>query len=193
MIRPVDVCARVLMLGAFASVVACSEDVTAPDIVDANDAQLAVHGASGVGPELAAVRAATARYHDADVADADGFAGGTPCVAHPVLGGMGFHHLNGARFGDGTVVADEPEVLLYEPTRAGLQLVGVEYLVLADAWDATNSGAPELFGVEFDEHRGADTHGLPFDHYELHLWNWRHNPAGLTAPFNPKVSCEGAS
>ncbi len=25
-------------------------------------------------------------------------------------------------------------------------------------------------------------------HYDLHVWAWKHNPAGLFAPFNPKVS-----
>ena len=26
-------------------------------------------------------------------------------------------------------------------------------------------------------------------HYDLHVWVWQANPAGIFAPFNPNVSC----
>jgi hypothetical protein len=26
-------------------------------------------------------------------------------------------------------------------------------------------------------------------HYDLHVWLWKHNPAGLFAPTNPNVKC----
>jgi hypothetical protein len=29
--------------------------------------------------------------------------------------------------------------------------------------------------------------------YSLHVWLWEFNPSGLFAPFNPRVSCDGAS
>jgi len=30
--------------------------------------------------------------------------------------------------------------------------------------------------------------GMPF-HYDLHVWLYRHNPAGLSAMWNPRVDC----
>jgi hypothetical protein len=106
---------------------------------------------------------------------------------------MGFHYSNPALV-DAEVDANAPEVLLYEPTAAGgLVLVGVEFLVLADAWDAVSTALPELGGEPFADHRDpAARHGLPFGHYDLHAWVWRTNPDGMWAPFNPNVSC-GAS
>ena len=145
--------------------------------------------ASETTETLARIRAATARYHRVALASRDGFEPGGPCVAAPGIGGMGFHYVDGSRLGDATIDATAPEVLLYEPVRSGLRLVGVEYLVIADAWDGVHAEPPELLDVTFDEHRGEETHGLGFDHYELHVWSWRHNAVGLTAPFNPTVSC----
>lgn len=142
------------------------------------------------GAVLARIRAATAAYHDIAAAEAAGFGPASGCVAVPGVGGMGFHYLDPARLGDAVVDPSSPELLLYEPRTGGrLRLVGVEFLLIADAWDASHQEPPSLLGQPFDEHRGADTHGLPFDHYELHVWSWRHNPGGLTAPFNPEVSC----
>jgi hypothetical protein len=27
------------------------------------------------------------------------------------------------------------------------------------------------------------------EHYDLHVWLWKHNPEGMFAQFNPRVSC----
>src|SRR5215207_363118 len=73
-------------------------------------------------------RAGTARYHLLENALADGFFSTVECVAVPNLGGMGVHYINPARMMNTTVVAEEPEVLLYEPQAdGGFRLVGVEY------------------------------------------------------------------
>src|SRR5690606_24919486 len=105
-------------------------------------------------------------------------------------GGMGIHYANNGLV-DGAVDAGKPEMLLYEPSAGGgMELVGVEFMVMADAWDAANGSPPELAGQSFDDHRAeADRHGLPFAHYDLHVWVWKDNPAGVFAPFNPAVSC----
>ncbi len=29
-------------------------------------------------------------------------------------------------------------------------------------------------------------------HYDLHVWLWQANPAGIFAPFNPNVRCPNA-
>jgi hypothetical protein len=130
--------------------------------------------APGIGAELAQVRAATARYHDVEVALADGFAlpPDSYCVAGPD-GAMGYHYVNLDRVGqlDPTL----PQVLLYVPTPQGdLRLVGVEYL---------SPGGGELFGQPFTDGSplGPDT--------ALHVWLWQANPAGTFAAFNPNLSC----
>jgi hypothetical protein len=59
----------------------------------------------------------------------------------------------------------------------------VEYIVPAAAWDqAGNRTPPMLFGQTFhlNEQLGV---------YALHAWIWKHNPAGVFADWNPRVSC----
>ncbi len=147
--------------------------------------------AATTGASLAAIRQATARYQRIEAALADGYIPVSPCVAAPGLGGMGFHYLNPDYLNDAAIDPATPELLLYEPEPNGrLRLIGVEFMLIADLWDAVHAADPEFNQQRFDEHRGADTHGLPFDHYELHVWTWRHNAAGHYAPFNPDVSCD---
>jgi hypothetical protein len=140
-----------------------------------------------------AVRAATAGFHDVGAAldadfvelqDQDGIA----CIDNPA-GGMGIHSVNGDRVGDPAEDAASPELLVYEPQKNGrLRLVAVEYVVLAEAWDADNEDPPSLFGQEFELVHAGNRYGLP-DFYELHAWVWKHNPAGMFEDWNPNVSC----
>jgi hypothetical protein len=129
----------------------------------------------GLGAQLAQVRAATARYHDVEVALAEGFAPPPDghCVEGPE-GAMGYHYVNLDRVGqlDPTL----PQVLLYVPTSGGeLRLVGVEYL---------SPGGGELFGQPF-----ADF-SPPFGPATaLHVWLWQANPPGMFASYNANVSC----
>lgn len=168
--------ARLLLL--FVAIAAC-DDATAP-----------VPEQNSIVPEI---QAATAAYRQLDAAVAAGFEPVSPCVAVEGLGAMGFHYLSGARLGDAVIDASSPEILLFAPNAAGaLEMVGVEFMLMADAWDAQSTAPPSLEGMVFDEHRGAETHGLPFDHYELHVWTEVTNPLGLRAPFNPSVTCAGA-
>lgn len=135
--------------------------------------------------QLAEARAATARYHDVNAALADGFIPTGPCVAVPKLGAMGIHYANFFRLFDASVSPAEPEFLLYAPDgRGGLRLVALEYFV--PAYMAVEP--PTLFGREFDGPMPGHGPGEPA-HYDLHVWAWRHNPAGMFAPFNPKVGC----
>jgi hypothetical protein len=138
---------------------------------------------------IAQVRDATRSFADIDVALAAGYEQASPCVEE-MEGAMGYHY---ARFPliDATVDATRPELLLYIPTAdGGMRLVGVEYMVMAETWDAENSGPPTLQGVEFADHRPEDLrHGIPFPHYDLHAWVWEENDSGLFAPYNPALSC----
>ncbi|HET6969048.1 MAG TPA: hypothetical protein VFI44_12245, partial [Ornithinibacter sp.] len=81
--------------------------------------------AAGVQAELAQVRAATARFHRVEVAEAAGYERGwvngsntrivAGCVSHPTAGAMGYHYFNADLMADHEVDALEPEVLVYAP------------------------------------------------------------------------------
>jgi hypothetical protein len=139
---------------------------------------------------LARVRAATARYHDVDAAVADGYVPVSPCVEAPGLGAMGVHYLNHELLVDGVLDPVRPELLLYLPDGEGRErLVGVEYLQVDDDQDlATDQDRPSLFGVPFDGPMEGHGPGEPV-HYDLHVWLWSHNPAGMFAMWNPALSC----
>jgi len=135
-----------------------------------------------LGAQLAKVRAATAKYHNVATAIANGYAPVSPCVASPAgEGGMGFHYRKAALL-DGQINPLTPEVLVYERKDNGkLRLVAVEYF----EWAAAVNSAPTAFGRTL---LGPQTHGLEA-HFELHAWLWKHNPSGMFAQWNPRVSC----
>ena len=134
--------------------------------------------------QLAAVRQATAKYHDVQAALADGYVPVSDCAAAPGIGGMGIHYLNPALASDLAVDALTPEILLYAPSPDGLKLVGVEYFVAY-----VGQPAPRLFGQAFDGPMAGHEPGMPV-HYDLHAWVWQANPTGIFAAFNPTVGCE---
>lgn len=156
--------------------------------------------ALGTAPVLAAddgldtVRAATAEFKDVKVATAGGYGilKGTPlekCIDEPGSGAMGFHYVNGDLVGDTVLDATKPEALLYLPDARGrLQLLGVEYVVFAEAWDAENSEPPMLLGNHFHLISAPNRYELP-SFYQLHAWAWKANPAGAFESFNPAVKC----
>ena len=193
-----------LLLAAVVTLAAC--DATGPSApsasasIDAADAT--VHDIRG--KTLAQIRQSTARYQNAELALADGYVPASPCVFATDEDGnevaaMGYHYVNfglieGAMPDDSssTVIdASAPEILLYEPTKNGrLRLVGVEFMASAAGSDWET---PTLDGVEFEAHLTVDEqHGIPFPHYDLHVWTWRNNPDGMFKGHNPKVSCEYA-
>jgi hypothetical protein len=98
----------------------------------------------------------------------------SPCVEIPI-GGMSYLPASGQRDAE-----HRPEVLLYEPQKNGkLELIGVEFVVPPALW--AGSGPPELGDQTFGNN--------PYGNYALHAWVWRHNPNGMYANFNPRVSC----
>ncbi len=148
--------------------------------------------AGGRGP-MDGAAPATARFHDLDAAVAAGYSvrvadiNGVTCIAQPGAGAMGVHMLNPALL-DTTIDPDAPELLVYEPQNDGLKLVALEYLVFKDAWDATHSAPPALFGQEFPVTASPNRYGLP-SFYALHAWIWKENPSGLFSAWNPRVDC----
>lgn len=167
--------------------------------------------------EVAAVRAATEKYKDVNVALADGYVLHPMCIVSTMegqpkqLGGMGYHYFRPDLLGitaeqprvDGNGTHEDwiqPAILLYEPQADGsLELTAVENLIWVKAWkEAGNDGPPEFHGNQY--YHMIDNPNTPVDeahgfqpHYELHWWLHRDNPSGPFSPFNPTVSCEHAS
>jgi len=147
-------------------------------------------GATAQSTSQEDVKAATARFHSVRQAEGAGYSGAhEPCVSSP-LGTMGFHYVNDDLMKDDAVDPLRPEILLYVPKKNGrLQLVGVEYWVRdADGDLTTTQDRPSLFGQDFDGPMPGHAPHMPV-HYDLHLWQWETNPAGIFAPFNSNLSC----
>ena len=107
-------------------------------------------------------------------------------------GSMGTHFANVSLVGDGALDARHPEVLMYERLADGShRLLGVEYIVLADDWNANHPAPPVLLGQLFHYESSPNRYGLPA-FYALHVWAWKFNPDGTFADWNPTVSCDYA-
>jgi len=167
-------------------------------------------------PDLAAVRAATEKFQDVNVALAAGYlrdpfdlCDTAQMMGRPAeLGAMGVHYFRPDLLGitappdprvTGTGTHTDfvtPAILIYEPQAdASMELVAVENLVWVDAWTAAGQDElPSFHGVPYD--RMQDDPATPADeahqfqpHYDRHVWLYRENPNGVFAPFNPAVSC----
>ena len=148
------------------------------------------HGSPG-GAFVEIVRDATRRFHDVAVAEAAGYALHFGCVSGSDAGAMGLHYVNMDLVMDPALDPTRPEIVIYEPRPNGtLRLIGADYLVLAEAWDAANPAPPELMGQLFHLFESPNRFGLPA-FYTLHVWAWKDNPSGTFVNWHPKVSCEG--
>lgn len=175
----------VLLIAAIALLAGCGDEPTASETA----ADLQLRGASAAEQQgLAAVRAATARFHRFAVADAEGydFLFLNTCMVDQSgadRGGMGYHYVNTALL-DGQVSIATPEAVLYEPGPNGqLRLVALEYVIPRAAW--TEPDPPVLLGQEFTLNA--------FDLWALHVWVWKRNPSGMYADWNPNVNCDNAA
>jgi hypothetical protein len=139
-----------------------------------------------------AVRQATQPFRDVEAAQSAGYGLFHGCVSGPQEGAMGIHYVNGDLVGDGEIDASHPEALIYEFRDGRLQLVGVEFVVIAEAWDANHEMPPTLMGQVFQYVSAPNRYRLP-GFYELHVWAWKQNPNGMFTDWNPKVSCEDYS
>jgi hypothetical protein len=143
---------------------------------------------------LKIVRESTERFKDVAAAEKEGYALQFGCVSGPDSGAMGLHYVNGALVGSGVVDATRPQIVIYEPTPSGgLKLIGADYLVLADMWNAQHpEGPPQLMGQLFHLFESPNRFGLPA-FYTLHVWAWKDNPNGAFVNWHPKVSCSSFS
>lgn len=174
-----------ILVAAIALLGGCSDPPTASKTAAGLE-----HQRAGAAEQqgIAAIRAATARFHRFAVADEEGydFLFLNTCMVDQSgtdLGGMGYHYVNTALL-DGQVSIATPEAVLYEPGPNGqLRLVALEYVIPKSAW--TQPDPPVLLGQEFTLNA--------FDLWALHVWVWKRNPSGMFADWNPNVNCEGAA
>lgn len=204
-----------LLLTVFVSDAAQSQEMVATAVPTAADL---ADRATALDAAVPALREATARFKDVEVALAEGYIRDPMnlCVTAPFegypsqLGTMGIHFFRPDLLGltateprvNGVGVHmdfSQPAVLIYVPDEEGnLRLGAIESLVFKKAWyEAGNSGLPEFHGQQFwhmvDNPATSDVdeaHGFE-PHYELHLWVHEENPLGVAFPFNPNASCAG--
>jgi hypothetical protein len=147
------------------------------------------------------VRRATAKYYQQPVALAenDGYQLLFGCVSDDDSGAMGLHYVKLDRYMpapgvfDAEIKADEPEILLYEPTPWGPRITGADYLVDAAAWDKAHpQGAPELNGQIFHYFGAPNRFKLP-PFYTLHVWAWKDSPTGTFVNWHKDVRCDAHS
>jgi hypothetical protein len=177
----------------------------------------ALSGQSTTEPDLAAVKAASERYRDIDVALAEGYVRDPMNVCDTAemlgepaeLGVMGLHYFRpdllgitgppDPRVGGSGVHTDflQPAVLIYEPQEDGsLELMAVENLAFMAAWEAAGNVEPPSFqGVPYDPMEDDPSTDLDeahmFEpHYDRHVWVFRENPNGMFAQYNPNATCE---
>ena len=121
---------------------------------------------------------------------AEGYALQFGCVSGSDSGAMGLHYVNGDLVGKGVLDPTRPQIVIYEAMPDGsLKLIGADFLVIADTWNATHSGPPELMGQLFHLFDAPNRFGLPA-FYTLHVWAWKDNPNGAFVNWHPHVSCD---
>lgn len=152
-------------------------------------AQAQANSADKTATLVETVRSEVARYKDVEAAKQAGYGLLHGCVSGPQEGAMGIHFANGNLVSDNELDAANPEALMYQPRNGKLELVGVEYVVLAEGWHANHEAPPVLAGQLFNYVSAPNRYGIPA-FYELHVWAWQNNPNGLFADWNPRVSCE---
>lgn len=136
------------------------------------------------------VRNATKQFADVNAATAAGYGPFLGCVTGPDHGAMGVHYVNGALL-NGELDASMPQALIYEPSDGGMQLVGVEYIVFADAWLASHNNTPPVLDGQVFQFVGSPNRFNVPAFFELHVWAWRDNPQGAYVDWNNHVSCNG--
>ncbi len=142
---------------------------------------------------VAAVRESTARFRDVAVAEAEGYTLMFGCVSGGDSGAMGLHYVNPSLIGDDVLDATRPEIVIYEPLPNGrLRLIGADFLVFKEVWEAKQAASPQLMGQLFHLFEAPNRFGLPA-FYTLHVWAWKENPAGTFVNWHSKVSCDAFS
>jgi hypothetical protein len=148
-------------------------------------------------PELAQVRAGLDRYRDVVSAVHDGYLSTVGCIEYPEggregemqyqPGGMGVHFLN-LQYISPVLDPARPQILIYQPVGDSLRLAAAEWFVPVEA---AGGQRPKIFGRDLEGPMAGHQPLMPetLHHYDLHVWLWKNNPAGVFAPTNPTVDC----
>ncbi len=164
-------------------------------------AQSPMAGMSGMGSgtadtaQLMRVKATLTRYSDPIVAVHDGYLSTLACMEFPrgepgamgyAPGGMGVHFINMNNVGP-TLDTLRPQVLIYVPVHDTLRLAAAEWFMPAQL----SPTAPSIFGRTLDGPMEGHAPIMPpeMHHWDMHVWLWQANPAGMFSPTNPSVSC----
>lgn len=159
--------------------ICCLLIVSAP--VSTSTSEAATAAVDNLSPEtnreLARARHATAKYHDFDRADADGYE-----FLHCVEG-EGREYVNWSLV-DCNFDIEHPEALHYIRQGNNLKLVGVEYVIPVTC----TATPPEGFTGDEDEWEFM-AEGLPI--WAMRAALWLPNPEGMFEEHNPKIPpCE---
>jgi hypothetical protein len=137
------------------------------------------------------IRESNERFRDVAQAEAEGYGLLFGCVSGDEAGAMGLHYVNTSLIGDDVVDPTRPEIVIYEPMANGrLRLIGADFLIFADVWNAKHDAPPQLMGQAFHLFEAPNRFGLP-TFYTLHVWAWKENPTGTFVNWHSKVSCDG--
>ena len=72
------------------------------------------------------------------------------CVSGDDSGAMGLHYVNGDLVNSGIIDATRPQIVIYEAQPDGsLKLIGADFLVIANAWNAQPFGSAGAHGTAF--------------------------------------------
>jgi hypothetical protein len=136
------------------------------------------------------VRQGTKHFINVNNATAAGYGPFLGCVSGPDHGAMGIHYVNGAVLSTNRLDPANPSALIYEPQADGkLRLVGVEFIVDATTWLATNNNTPPVLEGQVFNYVGSPNRFNINSFFELHVWAWRDNPQGAYVDWNNNVSC----
>jgi hypothetical protein len=179
--RTITALHRSLALVAAVLLVGCADEgPVTPDRAAVMPVLDATASAINIERAVDVLRRATARYHDLNVALADGFVLLHPCEVRPGEGAVGAVYVNLGRL-DGRFDLDRPEALIYEESANELaKLVGAEFAIPYTLW--TKKEPPVFLGQAFQT---EDEFGV----FALHAWIWRANPNGMFAEAHPGISC----
>jgi hypothetical protein len=157
--------------------------------------------------DFAAMRTATARFQDVNVAIAEGYVRDpmNACDTAEMVGwsmATGVHYfrpdLIGSKTSPGTARGDsrKPGILIYAPRANGsLELVAVEDLQVKWDWrEGGESKASKIHGAQneliADNPATKVNEAQMFEpHYDRHVWIFRDNPKELLAYFDRDASC----
>jgi hypothetical protein len=153
-------------VAALAGIGAYATQVEAHDSGSAGEDDRSTGVYSLTDEEIAAIQATIEPFADPASAEAAGRVNLDLCFDM-----MGDHYADPATFGDGTLDAANPEVLVYAEVDGTQQLVAVE-------WVSTAPG--EVLGIPLHLNHDLDV-------WVLHAWVGLDNPSGLLADHNPDV------